>query len=100
MTAGFDFENCDKVGRIDQCFIFRPFRGGKIAFVGPLTKQLDPRLYWLIDTEGYDTSGRLRVEAKTQGFQKAVKPGSHIHALTLTQQMNPAPGPAPCKYPL
>jgi hypothetical protein len=92
MAAGFDLEDCDKIGRIDQCFIFRPFRVGKIAFVGSLTEQLDPRLYWLIDAEGYYTSGRLRVEAKTKGFQKAVKPGSYIHALTLTQPANLASG--------
>ena len=56
------------------------------TLVGPLTEHLDPRLHRLIDTEGNQTSSRLRVEAEAQRFQKAVKPGNRIHGLTLTSR--------------
>lgn len=90
MPPGFEFEDCDKVGRVNQCFVFGPFGGVKTALVCPLTEHFDPRLYRLIDTEGNQTSSRLRVEAEAQRFQKAVQPSNRIHALTLTQRMHVA----------
>ena len=80
MPAGFYFEDCNKVGRVNQCFVFGPFRGIKITLVGAFTEHFDSCLHWLVDTEGNQTPSRLRVEAEAQGFQKAVKPGSRIHA--------------------
>jgi hypothetical protein len=88
MPPGFELEDCDKVGRVNESFVFGPFRGVKITLVCPLTEHFNPRLHRLIDTEGNQTSSRLRVEAEAQRFQKAVKPGDRIHALTLTQPMN------------
>src|ERR1035438_3771167 len=87
MPPGFEFEDCDKVGRVNQRFVFGPFRGVEITLVCPLTEHFDPRLHRLIDTEGNQTSSRLRVEAQAQWFQKAVKPGNGVHAVTLTQPM-------------
>ena len=89
MPPGFEFEDRNKVGRVNQRFVFGPFSGVEIALVCPLTEHLDPCLHRLIDAERNQTSSRFRVQAEAQRFQKAVKPGNRIHALTLTQPMQP-----------
>jgi hypothetical protein len=86
MPPGFEFENRDKVRRVNQGFVLGPFRGGEVAFVCPLTEHFDPCLHRRIDPEGNQTPGRLRVEAKAERLQKSVKPGCRIHALTLTRE--------------
>jgi hypothetical protein len=87
MPTSFELEDCDKVGRANQRFVFRSFRSVETAFVCALTENFDPRLHRLIDTECNQTSSRFRVEAKAQRLQKAVKAGRRIHGLTLTQPM-------------
>jgi hypothetical protein len=80
MPPGFEFEDCDKVGRINQCVVFGSLRGVEIPLVCLLAEHFDPCLYRLIDTEGDQTTSRLRVQAEAQRFQKAVQPGNRIHA--------------------
>jgi hypothetical protein len=79
----FELQDRDKVGRIDECFVFGPFSGTENAFIRPLTERFNPCLDWPINPEGKQTSRRFRVEAKTQGFQKIIEAGSGIHAPTL-----------------
>jgi len=90
MPAGFELEECDKVGRVNQGFVFGSLRGIETTFVRALAENFDPRLHRLIDTECDQTSSRFRVEAEAQRFQKAVKACSLIHALTLSQPMKAA----------
>ena len=74
MPSSFEFQDTDKVGGINQCFVFGPLKIVKITLVGQLSEQFDPFLHRLIDTEGNETPSRLRVEAEAQRFQKPVKP--------------------------
>jgi hypothetical protein len=76
MTPGFEFEDCDKVGRVNQCFVFGPLSGVEITLVCPLTEHFDPCLHRLIDAERNQTTSRLHVEAEAQRFQKAAKPAT------------------------
>ena len=61
--AGLYLKDRNKVGRINQCFIFGPFGGIKITLVGAFTEHYDPCLHWLVYTEGNETPSRLLVEA-------------------------------------
>ncbi len=85
MPAGFEFEDRDKIRRVNQRFVLGPLGCVENPFVRPLAKHFDPRLHRRIDTEGNKTSSRFRVEAEAQRFQKAVKPGCRIHVFTVTQ---------------
>ena len=85
MPPGFEFEDCDKIRRVNQRFVLGAFGSVEITFVRPLAEHLDPSLHRWIDTEGSETSSRFRVEAAAQRFQEAVKPGCHSHVLTVTE---------------
>jgi hypothetical protein len=80
MPAGFDFEDGDEIGRINQGFVFRTLSGVEVTLVGPFTQRVDPLLHWLTDSEGNETASRFGIKAKTQGFQKAIQPCTRIHA--------------------
>jgi hypothetical protein len=101
MPPGFEFEDRDKVRRVDQRFVLGPLGSVEITFVRPLAEHLDPCLHRWIDTEGNETSSRFRVEAEAQRFQKAVQPACRIHVLTLTRKTNRAGKvpPAEERYP-
>jgi hypothetical protein len=90
MPAGFELEDCDKVGRVNQCLVFGSLSGIETTFVCTRTENFDPRLHRLVDTEGNQTSSRLRVEAEAQRFQKAVERRGRIHGLTLTRPVHVA----------
>ena len=90
MPAGFELEDRDKVGCVNQRFVFGSLRSIETTFVRALTENFDPSLHRLIDTECNQPSSRLRVEAKAQRFQEAVKAGRRIHGLTLSQSMRVA----------
>jgi len=64
MAPGFEFEDRDKVRRVDQCFILGTLRSVEVALVRPIAKHLDPCLDRWIDTKGNQAPGRFRIEAK------------------------------------
>jgi hypothetical protein len=84
-SPSFELQDRDKIGRIDECFVFVPFSGTENAFIRRLTERFNPSLDWSISPEGKRTPRRFRVEAKAQGFQEIVEPGTGIHAATLPQ---------------
>ena len=64
MPAGFDFEDGDEIGRINQGFVFRTLSGVEVTLVGPFTQRVDPLLHWLTDLEGNETAEPIRHQGK------------------------------------
>ena len=63
MPLGFKAKDGDKVGGVNQGFVFGPVFSIQVAVVRALGEELDPGLHLWIDSESDETPRRLRVEA-------------------------------------
>ena len=70
MAAGLEFQDRNKVCRVNQSFVFRPFGVAERALICTFAEHLDSRLYRRFDAKGNQTSSRFHVEAKTQRFRR------------------------------
>jgi hypothetical protein len=66
-------QDCDKVGRIDECFVFGPFRRTESPFIRPFAKNLDSCLHWSIERQGIlvsvDVAGQaVQTDARDHPF--------------------------------
>ena len=84
MPARVEFEDRDKVGRINQSFLFGAFRYIETTLVCPLTQRLDPRRHRSIDTEGNQTARDSASKQRLKSSKRSSSPAPVSICLTLT----------------
>src|ERR1700733_5917306 len=87
MALSLELEDRNEIRGVDQRFVFAKFLRTETAFVGALTKRINPFLNWRIDAKVDETPRGLRVEASAQGVQKTIQDGSSTHDPTLARDM-------------
>jgi len=63
MPLGFEFQDGDEIGRVNDCFVFGPFVPVEHTVIGSLCENIETRLDRGIDAELRDATSGLSVPA-------------------------------------